>query len=103
MYTDLFTFLVTAFKTNELNNFDLLIIYTMLICSLMPMISITNSNKILTQIAASSSFGSKIAILIISYAVFIGDWSIGSIGTTILIVGDAGLITLTLLYGTNRN
>ena len=103
MLNNLFTFLMTDFTPNQINNIDLIIIYTMLICCLMPMISITRSNEILNQIAASSSFGSKIAMLIISYAVFIGDWSIGSIGTTILIVGDAGLIALTLLYGSNRN
>ena len=103
MNNTLLTFLMADIVSNQINNIDLLIIYTMLICSLMPMISIARSNEILTQIAASSSFGSKIAMLIISYAVFIGDWSIGSIGTTILIVGDAGLIALTLLYGSNRN
>ena len=103
MYNNLLTFLITNFDINHINNIDLLIIYTMLICCLIPMISIARSNSILDQIAASSSFGSKIALLIISYAVFIGDWSVGSIGTTILIIGDAGLITLTLLYGSNRN
>tara|TARA_B100000579_G_C22107795_1_gene521703 strand:+ start:125 stop:436 length:312 start_codon:yes stop_codon:yes gene_type:complete len=102
MKTSLLTISMTGITSNQINNFDLLIIYTMLICCLMPMISIARSNEILSQIAASSSFGCKIAILIISYAVFIGDWSIGSIGTTILIVGDAGLIALTLLYGTNK-
>ena len=103
MKTNLLTISMASITSNQINNFDLLIIYTMLICCLMPMISIARSNKILTQIAASSSFGCKIAMLIISYAVFIGDWSIGSIGTTILIVGDAGLIALTLLYGSNKN
>ncbi len=103
MYNNVFTFLVTDFNSSQINNIDLVIIYTMLICCLMPMISIARSNEILSQIASSSSFGSKIAMLIISYAVFVGDWSIGSIGTTILIVGDAGLIALTLLYGSNRN
>ena len=101
MKTSLLTITMTGITSNQINNFDLLIIYTMLICCLMPMISIARSNEILSQIA-SSSFGCKIAMLIISYAVFIGDWSIGSIGTTILIVGDAGLIALTLLYGANK-
>ena len=103
MSTTLLTFLMADIVSNQIDNIDLLIIYSMLICCLMPMVSIARSNEVLTQIAASSSFGSKIAMLIISYAVFIGDWSIGSIGTTILIVGDAGLIALTLLYGSNRN
>ena len=36
--------------------------------------------------------------MIIFYSIVIGDWMIGSIGAFTLIVGDAGLIVLSLLY-----
>jgi multicomponent Na+:H+ antiporter subunit F len=48
------------------------------------------------RIAVATSFGSKIAMFIIAYGVFRGDWMIGSIGAIILISGDAGMVILSL-------
>ena len=48
------------------------------------------------RIAVATSFGSKIALMIIAFGVFRGDWMIGSIGGIILISGDAGMVLLSL-------
>ena len=80
---------------------DITIIYLMLIASIIPIFSIYIKNQPLENLASASSFGSKLALMIIFYSFIIGDWMIGSIGAFTLIVGDAGLIILSLLYKEN--
>ena len=87
---------LTSFK--ESGTIDLLLIYLMLIASLIPIIAISKQFHILDRLASASSFGSKLSLMIIFYSFVIGDWMIGSIGAFTLIVGDAGLIVLSLLY-----
>ena len=70
----------------------------MLIASLIPILSVYIKSNPLENLASASSFGSKLALMIIFYSFIIGDWMIGSIGAFTLIVGDAGLIILSLLY-----
>ena len=70
----------------------------MLLASLIPIVAISKQSNILDRLASASSFGSKLSLIIIFYSFVIGDWMIGSIGAFTLIVGDAGLIVLSLLY-----
>ncbi len=84
--------------TSISNRFDICIIYLMLIASLIPILSVYIKSNPLENLASASSFGSKLALMIIFYSFIIGDWMIGSIGAFTLIVGDAGLIILSLLY-----
>lgn len=87
---------LTGFGRYE--NIDLLLIYLMLLASLIPIVSISKHLHILDKLASASSFGSKLSLMIIFYSFVKGDWMIGSIGAFTLIVGDAGLIVLSLLY-----
>lgn len=93
-----FLFLSALNSFNKYPNIDLLFIYLMLIASLIPIVAIANQSNILNRLASASSFGSKLSLIIIFYSFIIGDWMIGSIGAFTLIVGDAGLIVLSLLY-----
>ena len=88
---------LTSFK-EQLTTIDLLLIYLMLLASLIPIVAISKQSHILDRLASASSFGSKLSLIIIFYSFVIGDWMIGSIGAFTLIVGDAGLILLSLLY-----
>ena len=88
---------LTSFK-EQVTTIDLLLIYLMLLASLIPIVSISKQSHILDRLASASSFGSKLSLIIIFYSFVIGDWMIGSIGAFTLIVGDAGLILLSLLY-----
>ena len=88
---------LTSFK-EQVTTIDLLLIYLMLIASLIPIVAISKQSHILDRLASASSFGSKLSLIIIFYSFVIGDWMIGSIGAFTLIVGDAGLIVLSLLY-----
>ena len=88
---------LTSFK-EQLTTIDLLLIYLMLFASLIPIVAISKQSHILDRLASASSFGSKLSLIIIFYSFVIGDWMIGSIGAFTLIVGDAGLIVLSLLY-----
>ena len=88
---------LTSFK-EQLTTIDLLLIYLMLLASLIPIVAISKQSHILDRLASASSFGSKLSLIIIFYSFVIGDWMIGSIGAFTLIVGDAGLIVLSLLY-----
>lgn len=92
----LFLSSLTSFK--EFRAIDLLLIYLMLIASLIPIIAISKNSNLLDRLASASSFGSKLSLIIVFYSFVIGDWMIGSIGAFTLIVGDAGLILLSLLY-----
>ena len=80
------------------NSIDIVLIYLMLFASLIPILAIYKKNHPLENLASASSFGSKLALIIIFYSFVIGDWMIGSIGAFILVAGDAGLIILSLLY-----
>ena len=88
---------LTSFK-EQVTTIDLLLIYLMLLASLIPIVAISKQSHILDRLASASSFGSKLSLIIIFYSFVIGDWMIGSIGAFTLIVGDGGLIVLSLLY-----
>ena len=88
---------LSSFK-EQVTTIDLLLIYLMLLASLIPIVAISKQSHILDRLASASSFGSKLSLIIIFYSFVIGDWMIGSIGAFTLIVGDAGLIVLSLLY-----
>ena len=81
----------------RLDPLEIAIIYMMLIISLIPIFAISRTNSVSERIAYASSFGNKLAFMIIAFGIFRGDWMIGCIGAFILIVGDAGMLILTLL------
>ena len=72
-------------------------IYIMLLISMIPVIAISRTNDTPERIAYAASFSSKLAFLIIAAGLFRGDWMIGCIGAFILIVGDAGMLILSIL------
>ena len=72
-------------------------IYAMLLISLIPIIAISKSTDPAARIAFAASFSTKLACLIIAAGIFRDDWMIGCIGAFILIVGDAGMLLLSLL------
>ena len=75
---------------------DIFILFAMIIASLISIAGVARCKTIPERIAIATSFGSKIALFIIAYGVFRGDWMIGSIGAIILIAGDAGMVILSL-------
>ncbi|MDA7622163.1 hypothetical protein N8657_00175 [bacterium] len=75
---------------------DIFILFAMIIASLISIAGVARCKTIPERIAIATSFGSKIALFIIAYGVFRGDWMIGSIGAIILIGGDAGMVILSL-------
>ena len=75
---------------------DIFILFAMIIASLISIAGVARCKTIPERIAVATSFGSKIALFIIAYGVFRGDWMIGSIGAIILIAGDAGMVILSL-------
>ena len=75
---------------------DIFILFAMIIASLISIGGVAICKTIPERIAVATSFGSKIALVIIAYGVFRGDWMIGSIGAIILIGGDAGMVILSL-------
>ena len=81
----------------RLDPLEIAIIYIMLLISLIPIFAISRTNSITDRIAYASSFGNKLAFMIIAFGIFRGDWMIGCIGAFILIVGDAGMLILSLL------
>lgn len=81
----------------RLDPLEIAIIYMMLLISLIPIFAISRTNSVSERIAYASSFGNKLAFMIIAFGIFRGDWMIGCIGAFILIVGDAGMLILTLL------
>ncbi len=72
-------------------------VYVMLVISLVPIIAISRSNDPAARIAFAASFSTKLACLIIAAGIFRQDWMIGCIGAFILVVGDAGMLLLSLL------
>ena len=81
----------------RLDPLEIAIIYIMLLISLIPIFAISRTNSITDRIAYASSFGNKLAFMIIAFGIFRGDWMIGCIGAFILIVGDAGMLILSFL------
>jgi len=81
----------------RLDPLEIVIIYIMLLISLIPIFAISRTNSITDRIAYASSFGNKLAFMIIAFGIFRGDWMIGCIGAFILIVGDAGMLILSFL------
>ena len=75
---------------------DVLILLAMILASLISIAGVARCKTMPERIAIATSFGSKIAMFIIAYGVFRGDWMIGSIGAIILIGGDAGMVILSL-------
>ena len=75
---------------------DIFILFAMIIASLISIAGVARCKTIPERIAVATSVGSKIALVIIAYGVFRGDWMIGSIGAIILIGGDAGMVILSL-------
>ena len=73
------------------------IVYVMLLISMVPVIAVSRTQDTSERIAYASSFGSKLAFMIITAGIYRGDWMIGCIGAFILIVGDAGILILSLL------
>ena len=75
---------------------DLILFFIMIVASLISVAALNRCKTMPERIAVATSFGSKIALMIIAFGVFRGDWMIGSIGTIILISGDAGMVLLSL-------
>ena len=74
-----------------------IIIYIMLSISLIPVLAVSRTNSTTERIAYASSFGNKLAFMIIVFGIFRGDWMIACIGAFILMIGDAGMLILSLL------
>ena len=72
-------------------------IYIMLLIGMIPVVAISRTNNTPERIAYATSFGTKLAFMIIAAGIFRGDWMVGCIGAFILIVGDAGMLVLSLL------
>ena len=81
----------------RLEPLEVAVIYVMLLISLIPIFAVSKTNSITERIAYASSFGNKLAFMILAFGIFRGDWMIGCIGAFILIVGDAGMLILSLL------
>ena len=76
---------------------EYIVIYTMLTISMIPVFAISRTDDTPERIAYASSFGTKLAFIVITAGIFRGDWMIGCIGAFILVVGDAGMLVLSLL------
>ena len=76
---------------------EYIVIYTMLMISMIPVFAISRTDYTPERIAYASSFGNKLAFIVITAGIFRGDWMIGCIGAFILVVGDAGMLVLSLL------
>ena len=81
----------------RLEPLEVAVIYVMLLISLIPIFAVSKTNSITERIAYASSFGNKLAFMIVAFGIFKGDWMIGCIGAFILIIGDAGMLILSLL------
>ena len=85
---------VTPLRMDLIN---IIFAYIMLLISMIPVIAISRTKDTPERIAYAASFSSKLAFLIIAAGLFRGAWMIGCIGAFILIVGDAGLLILSIL------
>ena len=88
---------MTNIESAPLEIIEYSIIYMMLMIRMIPVVAISRTTNTPERIAYASSFGSKLAFIIIAAGIFRGDWMIGCIGAFILIVGDAGMLILSLL------
>ena len=84
-------------EQTRLEFIEYLFIYLMLLTSLIPVIAISRTDNTPQRIAFATSFGTKLALMIVVAGIFRGDWMVGCIGAFILIVGDAGMLILSLL------
>lgn len=84
-------------EQTRLEFIEYLFIYLMLLISLIPVIAISRTDNTPQRIAFATSFGTKLALMIVVAGIFRGDWMVGCIGAFILIVGDAGMLILSLL------
>ena len=80
-----------------LDGLDYVIIYLMMIVSLVPVAAISRTRNTPERILYATSFGTKLALIIITFGVLRDDWMIGCIGAFILVVGDAGMLILSLI------
>ena len=80
-----------------LDGLDYVIIYLMMIISLVPVAAISRTRSTPERILYATSFGTKLALIIITFGVLRDDWMIGCIGAFILVVGDAGMLILSLI------
>lgn len=80
-----------------LDGLDYVIIYMMMIISLVPVAAISRTRSTPERILYATSFGTKLALMIMTFGVLRGDWMIGCIGAFILVVGDAGMLILSLI------
>ena len=84
-------------EVGPLKLIEYIVIYTMLMISMIPVFAISRTDDTSERIAYASSFGNKLAFIVITAGIFRGDWMIGCIGAFILVVGDAGMLVLSLL------
>lgn len=80
-----------------LDGLDYVIIYLMMIISLVPVAAISRTRSTPERILYATSFGTKLALIIITFGVLRDDWMIGCVGAFILVVGDAGMLILSLI------
>lgn len=80
-----------------LDGLDYVIVYLMMIISLVPVAAISRTRSTPERILYATSFGTKLALIIITFGVLRDDWMIGCIGAFILVVGDAGMLILSLI------
>ena len=80
-----------------LDGLDYVIIYLMMIISLVPVAAISRTRSTPERILYATSFGTKLALIIVTFGVLRDDWMIGCIGAFILVVGDAGMLILSLI------
>ena len=72
-------------------------VYCMLLISFIPLAAIARSKDTSSRIGVASSFSTKLAMIILVFGIYRGDWMIGCIGAFVLIVGDAGMLILSLM------
>ena len=80
-----------------LDGLDYVIVYLMMIISLVPVAAISRTRSTPERILYATSFGTKLALITITFGVLRDDWMIGCIGAFILVVGDAGMLILSLI------
>ena len=80
-----------------LDGLDYVIVYLMMIISLVPVAAISRTRSTPERILYATSFGTKLALIIITFGVLRDDWMIGCVGAFILVVGDAGMLILSLI------
>ena len=69
-----------------LDGLDYVIIYLMMIISLVPVAAISRTRSTPERILYATSFGTKLALIIVTFGVLRDDWMIGCIGAFILVL-----------------